>query len=379
MKKIKRVTLLIETSRAFGRDLLKGIARYSKIHGPWSFFRETRGLKSAIPHLKRWEADGIIMRNTPISSKLLDFKLPVITVLHYQKKDSQIPIVQTDSKAISELAAQHLVNRGFNHFAFCGFKNLDWSTEREKSFHDFLSGKGFEIKLYLPPQKMSFQKELNRIASWLKELPKPIGIMACNDDRGQHLLEACKVAELRVPEEVAIIGVDNDTLICDLGDPPLTSIALNTVEAGYKTAELMDRLMSGEIMKGQFILVSPTHVVKRQSTDILAIEDVNLVKALVFIKSNSREKISVDDVVDKTSLSRRSLENRFQQFLGRSIMEEVRRIRVEQISSMLIETDLSISEIASSFNFTDVEHISRYFRNEKKMSMREFRKRILRC
>jgi len=109
MKKIKRVTLLIETSRAFGRDLLKGIARYSKIHGPWSFFRETRGLKSAIPHLKRWEADGIIMRNTPISSKLLDFKLPVITVLHYQKKDSQIPIVQTDSKAISELAAQHLL------------------------------------------------------------------------------------------------------------------------------------------------------------------------------------------------------------------------------------------------------------------------------
>jgi LacI family transcriptional regulator len=379
MKKLKRVTLLIETSRAFGRELLTGIARYSKIHGPWSFYREPRGLKSALPHLEKWEADGIIMRNTPVSKKMLDFNVPVITVLHYQKNDSGFPTVQTDSEAISELAAKHLMNRGFRNFAFCGFKDLDWSLERENHFKNYLKNFGHNSFLYSPLKNISVQKELNRIADWLQELPKPVGIMACNDDRGQHILEACKLAELHVPEEIAVIGVDNDTLICDLCDPPLSSIALNTIEAGYKTAELMDNLMNGEKMGGQLILVSPTHVVKRQSTDILAINDENLVKALSFINSNAKERISVNDVVNVTALSRRSLENKFKAILGRSVMEEVRRIRIDQISKMLIETELSISEIASAFNFTEIEHISRYFRKEKMMSMRDFRKRLKRC
>lgn len=379
MKNLKRVTLLIETSRAFGRDLLTGIAKYSKLHGPWSFFREPRGLKSAIPHLEKWEADGIIMRNTPISKKLLDFNLPVITVLHYQEKASKLPTVQTDSEGIAILAAKHLMNRGFNNFAFCGFSDLDWSIERQNSFSRYLEKLGYKVINYLPKKNVSMQKEQSNISKWLSELPKPIGVMACNDDRGQHVLEACKLAEINVPEEIAVIGVDNDTLICDLCDPPLTSIALNTVDAGYKSAKLMDKLMSGEKMKGQIILVSPTHVVRRQSTDIFAINDQNIINALSFIKENFKNKISVSDIIKVTSLSRRSFENRFHKIIGRSIMEEVRRQRVEQITKLLIETDMSISEIASTFNFTEIEHISRYFKKEKHISMREFRKRLKRC
>ena len=379
MKNLKRVTLLIETSRAFGRDLLTGIVRYSKLHGPWSFYREPRGLKSAIPHLEKWEADGIIMRNTPISKKLLDFNLPVITVLHYQKKDSLLATVQTDSNGISVLAAKHLINRGFQSFAFCGFSDLDWSIERQNSFNKYLADLNYDVYNYTPKKNLTIQKEQARIAEWISNLPKPIGIMTCNDDRGQHVLEACKLSETHVPEEVAVIGVDNDMLICDLCDPPLTSIALNTTEAGYKTAELMDRLMSGEEMNGQLILVSATHVVRRQSTDILAIDDNNIVQAITYIKENLKEKISVNDVINATSLSRRSLENKFRKLIGRTIMQEVRRQRIEQISKLLIETDMSISEIASTFNFTEMEHISRYFRKEKLMSMREFRKRLNRC
>ena len=138
MPKIPKVILLIETSRAFGRDLLTGIAKYSKLHGPWSFYREPRGLKSAIPHIENWEADGIIMRNSPISKNLLNLKIPTIAVLHYQKNASPIPTVQTNSKNIANLAAQHLLNRGFQNFAYCGFKDLDWSIEREKYFSEII-------------------------------------------------------------------------------------------------------------------------------------------------------------------------------------------------------------------------------------------------
>lgn len=376
MKNLKRVILLIETSRAFGRELLAGIARYSRLHGPWSFYREPRGLKTHIPHIENWDADGIIMRNTSISNSLIDMQLPVVSVLHYQKKESNIPIVVTSANEISQLAAQHLLNRGFTNFAFCGFNDFDWSNERCINFVSQIEKGGFQINVYKQPSSKkykSWKNEQQYMAEWLNKLPKPIGIMACNDDRGQHVLEACKIAELTVPEEVAVIGVDNDTLICDLCDPPLSSIALNIEEAGYKTAELLDQLMNGEKMNRQVIPVLPTHIVRRHSTDILAIQDKNLVLALTFIRENARQKILVNQVVKSTALSRRSLEKRFNKTLGRTIMGEVRRIRIDLICKMLTETDMSISEITATFNFADIEHISRYFKKEKGLSLREFR------
>ncbi|MCW8849549.1 MAG: substrate-binding domain-containing protein, partial [Melioribacteraceae bacterium] len=229
------------------------------------------------------------------------------------------------------------------------------------------------------PKNKSWEKEQFIMANWLKNLPKPIGVMACNDDRGQHVLEACKIAEIHVPEELAVIGVDNDALICDLSDPPLTSIALNTLDAGFKTAELLDQMINGLEMDGQEIMVSPTHVVKRHSTDILAINDHNLITSLAYIKENYRDKITVSDILKVTSVNRRSLEGKFKIILGRSIMDEVKRLRIDQMCKLLIESDMSISEITALFTFTKIEHISRYFRQEKQISMREFRKRLKRC
>ena len=375
-RKLKKVILLVETSRAFGREFLTGIAKYSKMHGPWLFYREPRGLKSDIPHIAKWEADGIIMRHSPISGHLADLSLPTIMVLHYFNKMPNIPAVVTDGKSIAQLAVQHLMNRGFKYFAFCGFHGLGFSVEREKYFSELVKQKSFECFIYKQTSNKKFttwKNEQHRMADWLEKLPKPIGIMACNDDRGQHVLEACKSADIKVPEDVAVIGVDNDSLICDLCEPPLSSIALNTVEAGFRAAELLNNLMNGEPMHGQEILVSPTHIVKRQSTDILAIDDKNVVLSLKYIRENAKEKLPVNDIVKQTSLSRRALENRFRKYLGRSIMSEVRRIRINLITSMLIETDMSINEISSIFNFTDPEHISRYFRTEKGMGLRQFR------
>lgn len=382
MKELKRVILLLESSRSFGRELLYGIARYSRLHSPWSFYREPIGLKTSVPRLTNWNANGIIMRNSLITKELLELELPTILVLHDTERPKYLPAVLTDAETIAKLAAEHLLNRGLKHFAFCGFKNLFWSNERENRFQIYIEEAGYKTYVYQPPLKHKFKSwyyEQSFMKDWLKKLPKPIGIMACNDDRGQHILEVCKSLGIKVPEDVALIGVDNDQLVCELGDPPLTSVALNTEAAGYAAAELLDRLMKGEKMKGQEIIVSATHVVKRQSTDLLAIEDKNVANAIQFIRQNAKNKIRVDDVVAQTCLGRRSLESGFRKIIHRSVQEEIRRVRVELISQMLIETNMPVSEITSLFNFTDFEHISRYFKKEKGLGLREFRKLNRKC
>jgi LacI family transcriptional regulator len=382
MKKIPKVVLLIESSRAFGRELQSGIARYARLHGPWSFYREPRGLTSAIPRIENSQADGIITRNTPVSENILKFKIPVIAVLHYPDRNPDIPAVLTDNEYIARLAAEHLLNRGFQNFGYCGFKNLLWSDERGNYFKSFIDQTGNQVSIFKQSRSKTegaWEIEISSISKWLKKLSKPVAIMACNDDKALQVLEACKLEGFHVPEEVAVVGVDNDTLICELADPPLSSIALGVESAGYRTAELLDKLMNGKKGKIQDIIVSPSHVVGRQSTDILAIKDIHIVKALAFIRTNSYRKISVTDVVGQTAISRRSLENRFKKNLGRSIQQEIRRIRVELITQMLIETEMSISEITSSLEFADIDHISRYFRKEKGMGLRDFRKLQKQC
>jgi LacI family transcriptional regulator len=281
---------------------------------------------------------------------------------------------------IARLAGEHLLNRGMKNFAFCGFDNFEWSNERKEFFTSYLAETGYNVNLYKSGSRsQSWEKEQLLLQKWLLKLPKPIGIMACNDDRGQQILEACKLAGIQVPSEVSVIGVDNDPIICGFCDPPLTSIALNVEYGGYAVAEMLDKIMNGEPMNGQEIVVTATHVVRRQSTDIVFVEDEAVAQAIQFIRENARNKIRVNDVVKHTCLSRRSLESRFKKIVRRSIQEEIRRIRTDLITQMLVETNLSISEITSMFNFTDFEHISRYFKNEKGMGLREFRKICRKC
>lgn len=374
---MKRIILLLETSRAFGRELIIGIARYSRLHGPWSFYKEPIDLKSSIPQLTNWNPDGIIMRDSLITKELLKLKIPTILAIHDSKYPENLPVIKTDSPNIAKMASDHLIEKGLKNLAFLGYDNYDWSEGRKLYFNQFNKVAGFKTHNYIPPKKNkknNWEIEQQHVIAWIKSLPKPVGIFACNDDRGQHILEVCKMINVKVPEEVAVIGVDNDPLVCDIGDPPLTSIALNIESAGFQAAALMDYMINKKKNLKKQIMVSPTHVVQRQSTDILAVEDKDVARAIRYIKNNAKNKILVKDVVKATCLSRRTLERRFKQSLHRSIYGEIRRVRIELISKMLIETDLPISEITSFFNFTDVEHIARYFKIEKGMGLREFRK-----
>jgi len=377
VRRMKRVVLLVETSREFGRQLIIGIARYSRFHGPWAFYKEPIGLKSSIPHLTSWKPDGIIMRDSLIKHELIELKIPTVLVQHDSTCPNNLPVVKTDSAAIAKMASEHLIEKGFKNFAFCGFDNFEWSNNRKLFFCQYNDQAGFKTYVYRSPKNVKvddWEKEQRHVSEWLKTVPKPVGVFASNDDRGQHILEVCKLLGYKVPEDVAVIGVDNDPMVCEIGDPPLSSIAMNVESAGYESAKLLDQLIDEKRIEGPQILVSPTHVVQRQSSDILAVNDPEVAAAIRFIKENAKNKILVKDIVKTTNVSRRTLEQRFMKTIHRSIHDEIRQVRVEWISKLLIETELPISHIASFFDFTDVEHISRYFKKTKGIGLREFRK-----
>lgn len=384
MAKVRKVILSIETSRAWGRNLLRGVARYSRLHSPWGLYRipefylfpRIQKSKKELSLLKKWDATGVITRDYEDSRELTEMGIPTVLVRD-DDVDYHVPKVVSDFESTGKMAAEHLLERGFQHFAFCGYGDMYWSTARLDSFRRRIATAGFEIHVYERPWKKVARlwgTEPNEIGNWLKSLPKPVGMMTCSDDRSLHVVEACKIAKLHVPEEVAVVGVDNDEILCDLSNPPLSSVALNIEKAGYEAAELLDRMMAGEDVGQPLIFVRPTHVVTRQSTDILAINDTEVAGAVRFIRQHAKELIQVRDVVEVTSVSRRSLEQRFRQVLHRSVLDEIRRVHVEQVARMLVETNLSISQIAMALGYSGIHNIARYFKRQKNMSPVAYRK-----
>ncbi|UCF43002.1 MAG: DNA-binding transcriptional regulator [Planctomycetota bacterium] len=379
MAEIPKIILRIETSVAYGRGLLYGIAKYSRIHGPWAFYSEPGAEQTALPHLDKWGASGIITR-IPDEGKLDQLVingLPAI-LIPLKEKIPDFPNIIDDCATAGRMAAEHLLDRGFRNFAFCGFSDMHWSRDRRENFTKRIAKAGFETQSYERPRAKVvcyYQKELRLLAEWLNLLPRPVGVMTCDDEHGRHAVEACKVAGLHVPEQVAIVGVDNDELTCTLSDPPLSSIAVNTRKAGYKAAALLDRLMTGrEKMAEKKIIVRPLHVVTRQSTDVLAIKDREVAEAIRFIHRNAKRPIQVSDAADAAALSRRVLEKRFRKIMGRSVYGEINRQRIGHVAGMLVDTDQSISQIALSLGYPSVKHIARSFRREKGMSPLAYRK-----
>lgn len=384
-----KVILLMETSRAYGRSILRGIARYCRAHGSWVFHRRapfywgTKSTKSPLSTLIRLRADGIILREQRSRQQtelILSVRLPAV-ISPYTEAFSGFANILTDDVTIGKMAAEYFIHRGFREFAYCGFGNTYfWSRERGKSFCQKVREAGFRPHYYEYDQpqvvsRRSWAREQGVLVDWLKSLPKPVGIMACNDDRSQYVLEACKMGDIHVPEQVAIVGVGNDDLICDLAAPTLSSVALSAEKAGYEAAATLDKLMRGDAPTDQVIVVRPSRVVTRQSTDIFAVADRDVVNALRFIHTRAKtEPLQVDDVLRRVPVSRRSLYNRFARALGRSVHEEIKRVRVDELSRLLVNTDLPISQIALRLGCSDMKNLARYFKKAKGMSPTEYRK-----
>jgi LacI family transcriptional regulator len=368
VERFPRVLLLVESSRSSGRDFLRGVAEYEKLHGPWSFYWEPRGLETAIPRLRDWRPDGIITRDFRPGDRSLPEGVPAISLGHCLDQVPGVVSVVSSSEAIADLAAGHLLNCGLKQFGYCGYDDKPWSVRRQIQFRQRINRAGLPVFEYSSPPDLTIESWLNEIphlVSWLRQLPKPLGIMACNDDRAQQISEACKIANVRVPDDIALIGVDNDELVCSFSDPPLSSVALGFRQAGYQAGEALSLLMEGQAPQSLTIPVHPTRTVTRQSSEILAIEDANVARALAFIREHARTPMRVDDVARAAAISRRILEKRFRRFLERSVLEEIRRVRTDLIALLLVESDLSITQISDEMGFTGIQHFSRYFREAK--------------
>ena len=385
MKSTPKVILLTETSHSYGRGLLRGIARYSKHHGPWSFYREApfyghfKYLKNRISEFKKINPNGIIIREPTLEQIEQLSMLGIPMIASPNLIDPRIPTVLTNAEKIGQMAADYFMDRGFRHFAFCGFKEMQWSVNRCNYFCQHLQQNNYSSHSYMAGLRKMVNptdKDQARLNQWLESLPKPVGMLACNDDMGRIILESCKTNQIPVPEQVAVMGVDDDELTCELTDPPLSSIALHAEQTGYDVAQLLDRLMGGEKMNGQIILQDPSHIVTRQSSDIIAVNNEYVTQALVFIRKNFKEPITVDDVANRVHLSRRHLYKLFMENIGHSIHQEIKNMRINHICNLLIESDMSIYQITMSLGFTGIEHIARYFKQEKGMSPQEFRKRF---
>jgi LacI family transcriptional regulator, galactose operon repressor len=385
--KIPTVVLFIESSRASGRALLRGISEYARRHGPWAFYWEPGGFEKISRRLESVAADGIVLRDVEGLEEVLRYDVPTIVVGHSRREIRGFSNVITDSLRTASLAAEHLIDCGFPAFGFVGYDGNPWSDARRDAFVGLISQAGLATQVYpsgktgemrsprAESKSRPWKGEPTAMAEWLKKLALPVGIMACNDDRAENVVEACKLAKLRVPEDVGIIGADNDELVCELAHPPLSSVAINFERAGFETARLLHQMMlQPRQSRTHNILVEATHVVPRQSTDILFIDDVAVARAVRFLRQNARRQISVEDVAQAAGLSRRVLERRFHSVVNRSVLREIRRARVEQICRMLADTNQSVSEIAMATGFPGVEHFARYFRQEKQTTPLSYRK-----
>lgn len=382
-KQLPRILLLIDKGTGYGRGLLKGIAEYSLLNGPWSFYWDEPfycGSKQNLMRiLREWKPDGIIVRIEENLDKIAASGIPIVYAAD-QKIDFNINspagIYNCDWQATSQMAAEHLMGQGFKRFAYCGYCELYWSRQRGESFREFLRQKGYDAFIYENDGSLKtkpWNKELPQMAKWLALLPKPIGLMACNDDRAQQIVEACKYAGILIPDEVAIVGVDNDELICTLSVPQLSSVNLNPVKTGYEISALLDELIKTGAAN-TVVVDKPTHVQIRQSTNVLAIEDKEVAMAMRYIRENSRNMIQIRNVVEQTSLSKRALELRFRKTIGTSILDEIKICKINEVCKLLLTTNWSITKIAMYMGFNGSDHIARYFSQVKGMTPVEFRK-----
>jgi LacI family transcriptional regulator len=368
MRKSPRVALLIETSRAYGRGLLQGVIRYLRAHDQWSLYVRPHDLGAPVPSwLKHWHGDGILARieDRRAAEVIRRTGVPAVD-LRFSVPNTGLPGVGIDNRAVVELAFQHLRDAGFKQFGFCSVPRgrSTWMDLRCELFQGLVRAAGLPCHVHAGlagRRRVAWEEEQEEIAAWVSGLPKPIGVMACNDDRGIQVTDACRRAKVLVPDEVAVIGVDNDEILSNLSNPPLSSVDINTPRIGYEAAALLSRMMAGKPAPAQPVFLAPRGVVARGSTDVLATSDRDLALAIRFLREHACEGLRLKEAPSQILLSLRTLERRTYELLGRSPREEVMRVRLERAKQLLTETDLLVGVIAAKSGFSQAKYFSQAF------------------
>ncbi len=367
-----RLLIISDFTEAFPSKLLKGIVQYSRRKEQWSIcrmppaYKKMIGIPGVVRWAQSWGADAVIGQFEETDDVGLFAVNGIVAVAQdFKQRFANIPNITADYVGTGRMGARFFLNRGFRHFAYFGFRNVCWSDERCDGFWQEVEAAGYGNSFYtynLQDIDNLWFYEQDKLTDWLRAIPKPIAIMACDDNQGNNLVEACHAAGIKIPSEVSILGVDNDELLCSLGSTPLSSIQVNIEEGGYQTAALIEQRVLHPETPLQDVVLKPVKIIGRMSTAAFATQDDQIQKAIQFIHRNITRKISVEDVTDEVALSRRLLERRFKKVTDQTIYQYITDVKLKQFAQMLLDTDDQLIDIALSLGESDTKSISRRFK-----------------
>ncbi len=364
--------MIYDATRAYDLKVMTGVAAYLQEGITWSVYIEETALEEQrLPDLAAWRGDGIIANfdDPRIVRAVRASSLPVVAFgsgYGWYDPEFRIPYIFTNNGAIARLAADHLLDRGFRRFAYYGgvrSRINGWSIERESAFSERISERGYHCLTYRDrhPEGRGWARSQAALERWLASLPKPVGLLAENDRRARLVLEACRSAGLGVPEELAVLGVDNDELLCQLTTPLLSSVEQGSMRIGYEAAELLERLMSGAAETRASLVVDPVGVVVRGSTDVLAVEDPEVAAALRFIAESTSEGVRTEEVASAVGISRSGLDAHFKRVLGLTVSAVIRKHQMDLTLRLISDTNLPLKQIAARAGFRSVQHMTKRF------------------
>ena len=373
MKKPLHIGLLVDASRAYGRGIYRGVANFAETRRDWIVLAHERPELDELPGwLKKSSLDALIayIPNRTLYKKISALGIPVVDV-HGRCRTPSIPVIESDDQVIVRLAFGFFLNSGFQHLAYCGYPSVFFSDQREQAFR--LQAAGLQaMHVFAPsaPKRVGgdlyrFEKGITArdpdFTRWLRALPKPVAILACNDIRGQQVINACREAGISMPDEVAVLGVDNDTVICRLCRPTLSSIEPDVEKIGFLAAQLIADQMAGKQVAPRH-LIPPRQVVQRQSTDTVGADHPLVVKDARFIRDRSYNRASVEQICQATDVSRSTLDKLFLAHLGRTVAEEITRVHLQRSKDLLRNTNLSLAGIAERCGFSSATYFCRFFK-----------------
>jgi len=369
-RRLIEIALLTGTSMAYVRGVLRGIRNYARPRMPWRLVVHSP-VKDSAARLRSNRPAGIIglLSNTDFAQPVLELGIPTISISN-GSGDVACPRVGVDDVAVGELAARHLIERGYRTLGFVGNHTQAFSQQRGQGFRNALTASGRTCFWFEMPEG-NWRQALEQ---WLLMLPKPAGILACNDLRALSLTDICYEIGIRIPEELAVLGVDDDDLMCELAHPSLSSIKIPSERIGYEAAALLEQIMAGHTPPQRPVLLPPIGVVTRQSTSLLAMPDADVASAVRFIREHIAEPIGIEDILRSVPISRRSLERKFQTLLGRTPLDEIRRTRIEHAKELLATTPMAVADIAKHAGFQGPERFAAVFKQFTGNTPTEFRR-----
>ncbi|MDR2138841.1 MAG: DNA-binding transcriptional regulator [Tannerella sp.] len=380
---MKKILLLTDLSSGYSRKMIKGVVRYSRECGPWIFYRmpihyrELYGDEGVVKWAGQWKADAIIAQLSDIDVEVIRrLKIPVV-IQNYRDRYEGVYNLTGDYYGTGTMAAEFFLRRGFRHFAYYGFSETVWMRERGDGFKHTVRKEGCEVHFFSEPQERDkdWTFDIDRVSRWLRSLPKPVALFACDDSYALQITEVCKIFNLRVPNEISVLGVDNDELLCSISDPPLSSIELDILNGGYELGKLLHNLFEQKEQTVSNVVIRPLRIVARESTERFAVSDPGIENVLKYIDQNYMLPLPVDRIVAASPFSRRVLEKKFRKETGISVYQYVQQLRVDRFAELLA-TPLPLVEAAFQAGFDDYKNVSRIFSRIKGFAPIQYRKRL---